>query len=107
MATLARGLDVPHVIAVPRRALRFKGYLLVLPAVIYVLALLGFPLVLGIWYSLTDVTLAREGRFIGLKHFVDAWDAPCCARCSCCPGRSPSRSARSPGSGCSTPNSAW
>ena len=69
MATLARGLDVPQVIAVPRRALRLKGYLLVLPAVIYVLALLGFPLVLGIWYSLTDVTVARDGHFIGLVSF--------------------------------------
>src|SRR5436309_8045488 len=71
MATLARGLDVPRVMAVPRRTLRLKGYLLVLPAVIYVLALLGFPLVLGVWYSLTDVTVVREGRFIGLKNFVD------------------------------------
>ena len=69
-------MDVPRAIAVPRRALRFKGYLLVLPAVIYVLALLGFPLVLGIWYSLTDVTVARDGRFIGLKNFVDAWNDP-------------------------------
>src|SRR5438874_4257505 len=72
MATLARGLDVPRVMAVPRRTLRYKGYLLVLPAVLYVLLLLGFPLVLGIWYSLTDVTVVREGRFIGLKNFVDA-----------------------------------
>src|SRR6202048_4028241 len=76
MATLARGMDIPRVIAVPRRAVRYKGYLLVLPAVIYVLALLGFPLVLGIWYSLTDVTVARDGRFIGLKNFVDAWLDP-------------------------------
>jgi multiple sugar transport system permease protein len=71
MATLARGMDVPRTIAVPRLG-RLKGYLLVLPAVIYVLALLGFPLVLGIWYSLTDATVARDGRFIGLKNFVDA-----------------------------------
>jgi multiple sugar transport system permease protein len=28
--------------------------------------------VLGLWYSLTDVTVAREGHFIGLKNFVDA-----------------------------------
>jgi multiple sugar transport system permease protein len=76
MAVLARGMDVPRAIVIPRRAARYKGYLLVLPAVIYVLALLGFPLVLGIWYSLTDVTVARDGRFIGLKNFVDAWNDP-------------------------------
>src|SRR5256714_2120034 len=72
MATLARGMELPRTVAVPRRAVRLKGYLLVLPAVIYVLALLGFPLVLGVWYSLTDVTVVRDGRFIGLKNFVDA-----------------------------------
>ncbi|HET6319760.1 MAG TPA: sugar ABC transporter permease [Chloroflexota bacterium] len=47
-----------------------------LPAVIYVLALVGFPLLLGIWYSLTDVTVARPGEFIGLKNFVDATRDP-------------------------------
>jgi multiple sugar transport system permease protein len=56
----------------PRRVTRLSGYLLVLPAVIYVLALIGFPLVLGIWYSLTDVTVAREGHFVGLKNFITA-----------------------------------
>src|SRR5579859_2504445 len=76
MATLARGMDVPRAIAVPRRVLRLKGYVLVLPAVVYVLALLGFPLVLGIWYSLTDTTVARDGHFIGLKNFVDVTRDP-------------------------------
>jgi multiple sugar transport system permease protein len=72
MATVARGLAVPRPLThvrVPRWAM---GYLLVLPAVIYVLALIGFPLVLGLWYSLTDVTVAREGQFIGLRNFVEA-----------------------------------
>jgi len=67
---------VPRAVAAPRRALRLKGYLLVLPAVIYVLALLGFPLVLGLWYSLTDATVVRDGRFIGLKNFADALRDP-------------------------------
>ena len=77
VSTLASGVVVvPRGVAAPRRAARLKGYLLVLPAVIYVLALLGFPLVLGIWYSLTDATVARDGRFIGLKNFVDAVKDP-------------------------------
>src|SRR5260370_7912320 len=37
---------------------------------------MGFLIVVGIWYSLTDVTVARDGRFIGLKNFVDAWNDP-------------------------------
>ena len=76
MATLASGVAVPRALALPRRAVHFKGYLLVLPAVLYVLLLLGFPLVLGVWYSLTDTTVARDGHFIGLKNFVDALKDP-------------------------------
>jgi multiple sugar transport system permease protein len=72
MATIASGVVLPRAQADSRRAVHLKGYLLVLPAVIYVLALLGFPLVLGVWYSLTDTTVARDGHFIGLKNFVDA-----------------------------------
>jgi multiple sugar transport system permease protein len=72
MATSAIGQRAPGWRFVSRHA----GYLLVLPAVIYVLALVGFPLVLGIWYSLTDVTVAREGHFIGLKNFLDATRDP-------------------------------
>lgn len=77
MATLASGVAVPRAVTVPgRRVAHLKGYLLVLPAVLYVLALLGFPLVLGVWYSLTDITVARDGRFIGLQNFVDVWRDP-------------------------------
>jgi multiple sugar transport system permease protein len=72
MATLARGIALPRALAMPKRAHRYAGYLLVLPAVVYVLALIGFPLVLGVWYSLTDTTVVRDGRFIGLRNFVDA-----------------------------------
>lgn len=71
MATLA-GVALPRPVARWRSVNRYRGYLLVLPAVVYVLALIGLPLVLGVWYSLTDVTVARDGRFIGLKNFVDA-----------------------------------
>src|ERR671938_1884772 len=72
MATVARGLGVPRPLTQFRAPKWAMGYLLVLPAVIYVLALIGFPLVLGLWYSLTDVTVAREGHFVGLRNFVEA-----------------------------------
>jgi ABC-type sugar transport system permease subunit len=54
MVSLANGVAIPRARTVDRRAFRYKGYLLVLPAVVYVLALIGFPLAMGIWYSLTD-----------------------------------------------------
>jgi multiple sugar transport system permease protein len=52
------------------------GYLLVVPAVVYVLALIGFPLVLGLWYSVTNTTVAQPGTFIGLKNFIDVTKDP-------------------------------
>jgi multiple sugar transport system permease protein len=76
MVSLASGVAIPRARTVDRRAFRYKGYLLVLPAVIYVLALIGFPLGMGIWYSLTDATVARDGVFIGLQNFVDVLHDP-------------------------------
>jgi multiple sugar transport system permease protein len=76
MATLVRGIALPRVRITPTRSSRYAGYLLILPAVIYVLALIGFPLALGVWYSLTDATVVRDGRFIGLRNFVDAMRDP-------------------------------
>src|SRR5262245_5286963 len=71
MATLARSLAVPR-IWVRRVGLpQLRGYLLVLPAVCYVLLLIGFPLVLGIYYSLSSITVARPGHFVGLQNFVE------------------------------------
>src|SRR3984893_7912216 len=76
MVSLASGVAIPRARTTHRRAFRYKGYLLVLPAVIYVLALIGFPLGMGVWYSVTDATVARDGRFIGLKNFVDVLRDP-------------------------------
>lgn len=70
MAAIARTQAAPRTVErlIPPRAI---AYLLVLPAVVYVLALIGFPLVLGVWYSLTDTTVATPGHFIGLDNFVE------------------------------------
>ncbi|HEX2173215.1 MAG TPA: sugar ABC transporter permease [Dehalococcoidia bacterium] len=77
MATLARGVATPRPTAQQRlTSPRVMGYLLVLPAVVYVLALIGFPLVLGVWYSLTNTTVATPGRFVGLQNFVDVTRDP-------------------------------
>ena len=76
MATLARGVAVQRTWAHRLRTPRFAGYLLVLPAIVYVLALIGFPLVLGIWYSLTNTTVAAPGHFIGLQNFIDVAKDP-------------------------------
>jgi multiple sugar transport system permease protein len=38
--------------------------------------LIGFPLGLGVWYSLTDTTVSTPGRFVGLGNFVDVAGDP-------------------------------
>lgn len=76
MATLARGVAVQRSWAHRLRAPRYAGYLLVLPAIVYVLALIGFPLVLGVWYSVTNTTVAQPGTFVGLQNFIDVAKDP-------------------------------
>lgn len=47
--------------------------LLLLPAVIYIIALVGVPLVLALLYSVSDVTIGDQSiDFVGLKNFQDA-----------------------------------
>lgn len=49
------------------------GPLLLLPAVIYILALVGVPLVLALLYSISDVTVGDQSiDFVGLRNFADA-----------------------------------
>ena len=48
------------------------GPVLLLPAVIYIIALVGIPLVLAVLYSLSDVTVGDQSiDFVGLKNFRD------------------------------------
>ena len=62
---LAARLDSPRVL----------GYLLIVPAAIILLGLLAYPLLLGIWLSLTSATIGNPGQFIGLQNYggVPAW----------------------------------
>jgi LPXTG-motif cell wall-anchored protein len=76
MVTVARTRAAPRALAQRLADQRLAGYLLVLPAVVYVLALIGFPLGLGVWYSLTDTTVSTPGRFVGLGNFVDVAGDP-------------------------------
>jgi multiple sugar transport system permease protein len=54
---------------------RFLAPLLIGPAVIFVLLLVGTPLVLAVYLSLTDATAGSlSGEFVGFDNFVEAWD---------------------------------
>jgi multiple sugar transport system permease protein len=56
---------------------RRLGALLLAPAVIYIVLLVGVPFALGIVYSLTDVTVASTDlHFVGLANFRRLMDSP-------------------------------
>jgi multiple sugar transport system permease protein len=56
---------------------RFLAPLLIAPAVLFVALLVGVPLVLAIYLSLTDATAGSlSGDFVGLRNYLDAWDDP-------------------------------
>ena len=48
------------------------GVLMIAPAVIYILALVGYPLILAFVYSFSDITVgSSEFNFVGLKNIVE------------------------------------
>jgi multiple sugar transport system permease protein len=50
---------------------------LIAPAVIFVLALVGGPLVLAIWLSFTNATAGQlHGKWVGLENFRNEWTNP-------------------------------
>ena len=55
---------------------RLAAILFLLPAVVILVGLLGYPLVLGVWLSLTNETLAESGQFVGLSNFVNLVQDP-------------------------------
>jgi multiple sugar transport system permease protein len=69
-------------IAQPRRATRevtlaerllndrnFLGALFMLPAAVFLLVFLTYPLGLGVWLGFTDTRIGRAGQFIGIENY--------------------------------------
>jgi multiple sugar transport system permease protein len=53
----------------------FLGPLMLLPAILYIFALVGIPLVLAVLYSLSDVTVGDQSiDWVGLENFRAVWD---------------------------------
>jgi len=65
-SSLAARLDSPRVL----------GYLLIVPAAIILLGLLAYPLLLGIWLSLTSATIGNPGQFVGLQNYATIFADP-------------------------------
>ena len=55
----------------------FLGYLLLLPMLIVVLGLIGYPFILSLYYSLTDKVIAQpDYHFVGLKNYIELTSDP-------------------------------
>ncbi len=56
---------------------KFLGPVMLLPAVIYIVALVGIPLGIAIAYAFSDVTVGDQSiDWVGLENFRDTWDNP-------------------------------
>ncbi|PWL18615.1 ABC transporter permease [Falsochrobactrum shanghaiense] len=66
----------------PQRSIRTRlgnnrdmlGFLFMLPAAVFLLCFLTYPLGLGVWLGFTDTTIGRDGIFIGLENYEFLWD---------------------------------
>jgi multiple sugar transport system permease protein len=52
------------------------SWLMVIPPLLFLVALVGYPLVYGVWLSLEDRPVARAGTFVGLANFIADWHDP-------------------------------
>jgi multiple sugar transport system permease protein len=52
-----------------------QGFLLVAPAVFWLLILLGYPFLLSIWISFTNKTVGNVGEFVGLTNYLRQWES--------------------------------
>src|SRR5262245_30547231 len=52
------------------------GWLMVVPPVLFLLALVGYPFFYGIWLSLMNRPVASEGTFIGFANYIADWHNP-------------------------------
>ncbi len=52
------------------------GILFMLPAAVFLLCFLTYPLGLGVWLGFTDTSIGRPGVFVGLENYIWLFDDP-------------------------------
>jgi multiple sugar transport system permease protein len=52
------------------------GYVLMTPALLLLIIFIGYPFVLGVWYSMSDVQIFGLGKFIGLTNYTNLLNSP-------------------------------
>jgi multiple sugar transport system permease protein len=51
----------------------FLGFWFMLPAMVFLVLFLAYPLGLGVWISFTDARIGRPGAFVGLENYEWLW----------------------------------
>jgi multiple sugar transport system permease protein len=52
----------------------FLGFLFMLPAAIFLIVFLTYPLGLGVWLGFTDARIGRAGTYVGLENYESLWN---------------------------------
>jgi multiple sugar transport system permease protein len=56
---------------------RWLGRVMIAPAILYIVLLIGLPFLLALYYSLSDITVgSRTMHFVGLKNFIAIFNTP-------------------------------
>ena len=67
VAADARGSRLGHILD----SEKWLGWLMIGPAILYIMLLVGFPFFLALYYSVSDITIgSRSSNFVGLKNFT-------------------------------------
>ena len=67
VAADARGSRLGHLLD----SEKWLGWLMIGPAILYIVLLVGFPFFLALYYSVSDITIgSRSSNFVGLKNFT-------------------------------------
>ncbi len=74
MSSLAPATTQPSLFASLIQNRNVLGLLFMLPAAVFLLCFLTYPLGLGVWLGFTDTRIGREGIFIGLENYEDLWN---------------------------------
>ena len=53
---------------------RVLAFALLSPTVVLLGAFIAYPFVMGVWFSLSSISVGNPGEFVGLKNFAKAWN---------------------------------
>src|SRR5262249_1405919 len=53
---------------------RLLAFVLLAPTVVLLGVFIAYPFVMGVWFSLSNISVGNPGHFVGIQNFVKAWN---------------------------------